>query len=190
MECQVRKPRKDYDLIKAYNRKRTVIRKSAHICTRCGLEDAYTIAGRSLCADCAEKARQCKAKQYEDEGKKQRMYSQHCNGQQKRRDAGLCPTCGRPSTPGYSTCEYCRAKHRNYMRQRRNNPPRGAYGICWNCNKAEAMPGKRVCQTCYEILCRNLEKGREVQAEMKANGWMHPWIKDDNIVFRKRVRYD
>ena len=29
--------------------------KSHHLCTRCKTQDAYTLAGRAVCADCAEK---------------------------------------------------------------------------------------------------------------------------------------
>ena len=160
------------------------LRKKVGICPRCGREDAFTMAGRSLCAECAAKARKNKADQYAVEEKKIRMYAQHCEGQKKRRDIGICPTCGRPATPGYSTCEYCRAKHRNYMRNYRNSFTRGQYGICWQCNKEKALPGKRVCQSCYDKKLTSLSKARGVLAEKKKNGWAHPWQLDDSILFR------
>lgn len=163
------------------------LRKKAGVCPRCGREDAFTMTGRSFCADCAEKARANKAAQYAVEEKKIRMYAQHCNGQKKRRDMGLCPTCGRPATPGYSTCEYCRAKHRNYMRNYRNSFTRGQYGICWQCNKREALPGKRVCQSCYDMKIRCQRQAIAVVAEMKESGWVHPWQRDDSIMFRGRA---
>lgn len=166
-----------------YKRIEYKVRRNDGLCTRCGREDAYTMAGRSMCAECAENARERKARQYADDDRRQRMYAQHRNGKQKRRDAGICPECGRPATPEYSTCEYCRAKHRNYMRRYRNTAPRGENGLCWQCNKNEAIPGKRVCQTCYERLLDSAEKGRISQEKMKVNGWRHSWKTGNDFAF-------
>lgn len=56
-------------------------------------------------------------------------------------------------------CDSCRAKRRIYMAMYNNHPPRGEYGICWTCNKREAIPGKRLCPECAKKAKRNLVPG-------------------------------
>lgn len=164
------------------------LRRKAGVCTRCGKIDAYTMGGRSACAECAAVGRANKRLHDAIPEERQKHYESHRKYQQERREQGLCPTCGRPATPGYSTCPYCRAKHRNYMRQYRNSFQRGQNGICWLCNKTEAVPGRRVCQDCYEKILVAQEKAVAKVAEMKAGGWRHPWSRDDNLLFWKGKR--
>lgn len=151
------------------------LRKKAGVCVQCGQEDAFTMAGRSRCSRCAEMGAESKRKLRTVEEKKIRMNAQHNDMEQKRRDMGLCPMCGRPATPGYITCEYCRAKKRNWQRNRRNSFHRGENGICWTCNKNKSLPGKHLCQSCYDMTLLNLKNGYETIHEKKVSGYIHPF---------------
>lgn len=167
-----------------YNRAKYRARKNSNICVRCGGQDAYTLAGRSACARCAELIRNVKAKQAINQEWKEIDYARNRVRKEKRKENGLCPKCGRTATPGYVTCEYCRIKHREYMRNKRNSFTRGMDGICWMCNKKPSKPGFHLCEDCYANVCKSAAIGRESQRRMKQNGWVHPWKQANSVAFK------
>lgn len=133
------------------------MRKHAGVCPKCGKEDAFTMAGRTMCADCAERARvnmECRRSNPE---KRAAICKSVQKLKQSRKDAGLCPDCGGSPMQGHVKCVACVRRDRAYKRKHRGGPkPRGQYGICWTCNKAEAITGKRLCQNCWEKAMKNM----------------------------------
>lgn len=142
-------------------------------CVRCGEQDAFTIIGKRLCADCTEKQAQSSAKYGKEHRRELTAYQREWA--QKRRDAGLCPRCGRKPEDGYKTCSRCRSKdNRRRERQRRENGVT-AYcpeGVCWTCRKRPVLEGKKLCAECYEKSLSSLAKAREAEARMGANAWV------------------
>lgn len=139
-------------------------------CVSCGQQDAFTLIGKRLCADCTEKAAQ-QSKEYDREHRQERN-AYKMEWTRKRKEMGLC-RCGRPSEGGYARCARCRARENA---QRRKNPLRD-YSVCWTCKKNPVMDGKKLCRECWEQSCRNLEKAREAEKAMGANVWVKYYAK-------------
>lgn len=146
------------------------MRRHAGVCTICGREDAFTMAGRAHCAECAERDRGYYQKNVDaNRMRKRRSYQATDKPRREARvAAGLCPKCGRPADPPYKTCERCRSRNKAVRHERNNAPPRGSYGTCWQCNKLPAVPGKKLCPKCLEMALDHLKKGRRDNKQ-------HPW---------------
>lgn len=103
---------------------------------------------------------------------------------QKRKEQGLCPKCGKENnTDGYY-CLSCKEKRKIY--QRENRIFRKRLGICPQCGKNKIYGDEKVCLDCrvyrqnYEdvhkkVLTREQkdiknERGRIVRIERKKNG--------------------
>lgn len=124
-------------------------------CTRCKAKDAYTMVGHWLCAECSAK-KQKKRKETDianDRNGKAREL------RRKRREAGVCTICGGElSSDDGVRCSKCSKKWRGYSLRYNDrhqgesdiNLPRGGNGICYQCNKLPAIPGKKLCEACYE----------------------------------------
>ena len=148
--------------------------KKSHLCLDCKTQDAYTLAGRTYCFDCAEKQRTAKERARDDPEKRERMLRQKREQVERYREANRCVRCGKQLHNGERVCDSCREIERASVRKSHGNVPR-IYGvICWQCNKAPCADGKKLCQSCYEkkvkTACENLKK-----ADMKN----HPWRKED-----------
>ena len=148
---------------------------SRHRCGRCGEMDAYTMAGRKLCAECCEKARAYAAAHREQIKEARDRHAEKC------RREGLCQGCGETlESPQHIYCQKCRTKilirHRRKREAHRGegpeNYPRGENGICWTCNKAPAREGGKLCDSCYENSLAALKKANDVQ-----NRRNHPWAR-------------
>ncbi len=92
--------------------------RANHRCVQCRKVDAYTLNGRAYCAECtayrnAYYARRWKARP-DVRADNQRRVTEFL---QKRRDQGLCPSCGRKSEPPYIYCAACRAKRRRLWQE-------------------------------------------------------------------------
>lgn len=147
------------------------MKKAAGVCTKCRREDAYTMAGRSLCAECAQYGREIMAKMWRDPSgaAKERHRQRDAHRRDERRMAGLCTLCGKEVETPYTRCPNCRAKIRARKERKRREAgimPRGENGRCYLCNKAPALPGRRLCQACHDIAAANLPHG--IQED-------HPW---------------
>lgn len=151
--------------------------KQNHICRNCKKQDAYTLNGRTYCAECAEKnAEQKRNARKKDGGEKDRIACR--KHQEKNRKEHKCVYCGRKLQEDYNykTCVYCRAKNRKYLEQRRREAGmiswdmRCSSDICFQCGKNPPIEGKRLCKECYEkkvqtcmpIFEKMAWKGREI----------------------------
>ena len=79
-------------------------------------------------------------------------------------DQGKCVTCGwRDVIPGRTQCQFCYDRwkasaeksdpggERRRVRQREQRAQRIAAGICTECGKRPANPGKRMCERCRQM---------------------------------------
>lgn len=156
---------------------RDLLRKS-HLCRYCKRQDAYTISGHALCAECAEKDRERQRKRRaKDGGKKNRDRVKALRD--TWRAEGVCTYCGkRKPKAGMTLCDICAAKQRQRVHDRRVekavNWPRGANGYCWTCNKRKAMEGKKLCEACFNTAVENGKKGREKSRD--GHSWKRRFI--------------
>lgn len=150
----------------AYGKIEYHARKRAHMCTYCGKQDAYTLAGRHCCYECAERRRE----KYEKgvyERRKEEKLKKWKEKYESRKEQGLCPRCGRKAARGKTWCERCLAK-------RRKGAAYIPEGYCTSCKKNLAMDGRKLCERCYKAACENLTKGR------KKNGY---WVAENRLIF-------
>lgn len=137
------------------------------LCRGCGKEDAFTMNGRSYCADCAEKnqirhrTERLSQEARENDAKKMREH------RKRLEEEGRCIRCGRKHNEEYKTCKYCRAKKRNYNRKK-NQEKSATKGVtlCWQCNKEEMFPGYKLCAKCYDMKMKALEIANRVNREI------------------------
>lgn len=145
-----------------YAKERNAWLKAHHMCKECKQQDAYTLAGRSRCYDCARKAREDARRRYDPEKRKQTLKREREQAAAWRAQ-GKCSRCGRALNGGFKTCARCREKNARYQRERNDTYmyPRGANGICTSCNKEYRLPGKGLCAACYARQVGILERVRE-----------------------------
>ena len=125
--------------------------RDAGVCLRCGRKDKRTVNGKGLCLWCANKASAYARERRAEKGDK-------LNAQGRARRAkwvaeGRCSTCGgRKEEPDKRMCLNCRLRYRLAKARRdekKGKKPRGAFGMCFQCNRAPAMEGKKLCAKCY-----------------------------------------
>lgn len=143
------------------------MRKNAKVCVKCGKEDAYTMNGRSNCAECAEKIRDWFREYRKDPSEKERRKNRKIEHRLKMVEEGKCIRCGKKNTGPYKTCPHCLAKKRNYNRNK-NHEKSATKGVtlCWQCNKEKMLPGYKLCAKCYDMKMKALEKANKVNAEI------------------------
>lgn len=161
--------------------------KKNHLCVLCGTKDAYTLAGRCYCQDCAEKQVE-RGRKYREENRQK--FNRRAN---ERRNAliaaGKCTSCGRPTEDGFSQCRRCLAKRRNNYAANRSpeiNWPRGDNGICWQCNKEPVKPGFKLCSKCYDRQLVSLSKTYGGQGSTAPRAENHPFRVAARIEFESR----
>lgn len=175
--------------------------KSQMRCVKCHGQDAFTLYGRSYCAECAELFRTYNRKCYASGGgakERERKKAQR----EKRREESLCTRCGKPlgSDAIYLTCDQCRAKARNAKRketEKRTGYPTGAaksrwqYGECCKCGapvkEGDTVRGTpfRYCERCYADSAAALKKAREANLQREKP---HIWMKENVIAFGNTVK--
>ena len=154
------------------------------------------MAGRSYCAECAERFR-AHNKKYRETGGAARQSAHKKQLTAQRRAAGLCTRCGVsiPASSHYVECDRCRAKARNAARKVTEQRTgfrtgearqRWKYGLCWKCGSplragtnAAGEPA-RTCESCYADTLRAQKKAT---AASHAGKEAHPWIRDNVISF-------
>lgn len=129
-------------------------------CKRCGAKDAYTIVGRSLCYECAEKNRKYSKKHYEKYG----------NGMKARYDRlkaeGICCDCGkRKAEPNRTRCAQCLVKNNRSAKKTQGKSQR-ITGYCWLCNKRPTTQGTGLCEVCLPRARERIKKA-QTAAEAK-----------------------
>lgn len=151
--------------------------KARERCVECHCRDAFTMAGRALCAVCAEKSRALARKRYEATPEKYQERDRRYYD--ARKAARLCVKCGKPVEPDNPRvrCLKCTRKlsAEDRSRNERNRPPeqnwpRGDNGICYICNRRPTLPGRNCCGECYPWLRDNMLAAKAVQ-----NLAAHPW---------------
>lgn len=137
-------------------------------CRDCGKEDAFTIIGRTRCADCVEKERLAKKRDRQDEIKREFMRLQQKTVREKRIERGECPRCGRKYSGPHKTCDYCRANGRNRKRDmNREKAATRGWSLCYQCNKKEPLEGYKLCSECYEKKVKICEMMNKINFERK-----------------------
>lgn len=130
----------------SYSTERYYLYKKLNMCVNCGKQDAYTLVGRALCQDCAEK--EATRKRQRDKSLRQ---TQRKALRQKHIENHECVVCGKPLPKDYKykSCTQCR--NYNKLRERTDKTfTRGENGVCYLCNKKTSMENKRLCKNCYE----------------------------------------
>ena len=156
------------------------LRKKHHICRDCGTQDAYTLAGRTYCAECAEKGRARKEQDRKDPEKRERMLSQHRDMVARRKSAGLCSCCGkRPAAQGKALCALCSARNRDRIYKRRHEKGQRTWDErtngtgCFLCG-APCVEGKKLCEKHMIQRIENLRKSNPNFAYLPTEKYLQP----------------
>ena len=152
-----------------------------HLCHSCYTKDAYTLNGRALCGDCAEKQNEYKRVHTDKEHRTELRRILR----QKHIENHECAECGEklPENYYYKICQKCREKkRRDYLRQHPDAFTRGKLGLCWLCNKKPVLEGKNTCKECYEKLSKAC-----IEHNKSINNKNHIWRK---MQFGKNIRPD
>jgi hypothetical protein len=137
--------------------------KKAHLCRECRKQDAFTLAGHTLCAECRARNTELRAKkrknnpQHEREIAKKRYY--------ERKAKGLCPNCGkRKAEEGKSWCRVCVAKanKKRALEAYAKMCEAEHKGLCCKCKKKPRLKEKKLCKDCYDKVVKNARKATEV----------------------------
>lgn len=133
-------------------------RKQRGYCVECGDK---AVAGETLCSRCkmnkrdSVKPRTYTPEQVEARRKKDKQrYS-------NRKINGMCTACGKRVRTHGTLCGRCYSKVKIRVEANKNDLSRGEmpeYGICYCCCKKPVMPGKRVCEDCYETRMESISK--------------------------------
>lgn len=140
--------------------------KRNHFCRECLRQDAFTLSGRTYCADCSEKRKKQRRDGASPESKLQDSV-RHKELRDQRRGEHKCVGCGKQleSQDKHVYCSVCRAKRKKnsdtYRAKFNKNYPRGENGICFQCNKAVAMEGRRLCSDCYDKAVKSAAHARQ-----------------------------
>lgn len=137
-----------------------------HLCRECKNQDSYTLSGRALCFECAERTKERHRKWRSTEEGKAKNAAHHRAWTSRKIAEGLCSSCGRVKVEnGRKVCKACVIQDVNNKIKRMVkagvNYPRGSNGFCWQCNKEKAIEGKRLCQKCYDMKMNCLKGARE-----------------------------
>ena len=124
-------------------------KRDLHVCVNCGAQDAKTLDGFAMCSICA-KRRAAWSRGHRPESRDLETQRER---RQRWRESGLCSNCGAEiKEDGYKTCLNCRVRNKlSKIRTKARNGtlPRGTNGRCYQCNKKQALPGKKLCAECY-----------------------------------------
>lgn len=149
--------------------------KSMGICPHCKKNKAAP--NRVRCEECLARNAESAARQHEKN--RQKTVRDYARERRERVKAdGKCIWCGSPLSQ-YSKCfcPSCRVKNQRNNEARKNGVARSerySYGICYRCGKHELVPGKKLCQTCYEQSIDNLPDSPKI---------ITAWKRDNNRVF-------
>ena len=146
------------------------IMKQRGRCILCRKEDAFTMNGRALCAECAEK------NQRRLSTPEMKAYVHKYNTERHARltEAHICTWCGiqMPEDYEYTRCPKCRTKQLILERARRT-PKWNDPDLCSRCHKEPPIEGKKLCKACYEKALRAIER-----ANAAVDRTNHPWRQD------------
>lgn len=146
--------------------------KEFHLCHDCKKQDAYTLAGRTYCYECAEKQRIKKEQDRKDPCKLAKMRAASAKHKEKYQQEGRCTRCGKRLEHESRLCGACAEKERRVTKKSKGLPPRLLGIMCWQCNKKPCADGHKLCADCYE---------KKVKVALQNLGRVdrenHPWRK-------------
>lgn len=146
--------------------------KHQHRCVACMRTDAFTLAGKVLCAECSEKNNERMRQTYSRdpsvklERQKERF--------ERLKAAGICVQCGKrpvPDAPIHSRCEYCRAKNARRRVPQKKADTATQCGLCCRCFRKLEDTDSKLCRSCLEQLAAAREKGLKTIADSEPNGF-------------------
>lgn len=153
-------------------------------CVRCHTKDAFTMNGRCMCAECADKENAyCREywRKHPELSEKRRLRRKE--RRERLKANGLCVTCAkREAVPGKADCSVCAAKknrrnQKSYAKRHSETPERGANGMCTTCRKSPALEGYKLCDECYRKI---VERSRSINHDA------HPWQLDNSIMYEEK----
>jgi len=145
-------------------------------CVLCHQKDAFTMNGRTYCAECTDRLAKYRRKAYEKGGAA--INAARKEERARRRENGLCSGCGKPLETGsqYTLCGKCRAYCRqlkNKQRERQGEKQtlrrvdRADLGLCYGCGapvkegvKTDGTP-YRLCDRCYQNAVKGFALARQ-----------------------------
>lgn len=148
--------------------------KRHHICRNCKQTDAYTLAGRTYCAECAEKDAEKKRNLRAKEEYRQKAIQRTREWRNSNAAENRCSRCGKPLPTGWKNkcCCECLTYSRKKAKERRQKSGaltwdmRRCDGICFICGEP-TIGARKMCEDCYQKriggMIRNLEKAHEKQ---------------------------
>lgn len=152
--------------------------KMQHRCTACAQKDAYTMAGRALCADCSARNNERMRVSYKkDPSKKREAQRERCD---RLRADGICIQCGsRPVEDTlHSRCRICRSLNfRRWRKKSRKNSRDTANqcGLCYKCFKPLEDGEEKMCRECRDKVLKFSKTGRESQGDKIGSEWRKSW---------------
>lgn len=134
--------------------------KNKGICTSCHKNDVYK--NKILCLECLLKRRE-RDKNRPYQQRRERDKKIHQKKYNTRKEAELCPKCGKKTIDNKVYCYYCRKKHSyKYNNKRVYNE---LNHICGLCGKNKRTEGKRVCEECYKDCLKRINKMNLLRSE-------------------------
>lgn len=126
--------------------------KKHHLCIRCRKQDSYTLAGRSLCFECAEYYRERQKTNYKQD--REKVLSLNYEKRLECINNNLCSRCLKRKTDGiHKVCAVCR-QTQNAKRRAKTTYSPGL--VCYHCHKPldgqikdNGLPSK-LCSSCYK----------------------------------------
>jgi len=167
----------------------------------CHGQDAYTLAGRAYCAECAERHHAYEKKYRSGPGGAKQLEKKKLRTAE-RRERHLCTYCGAalPDGSPFVRCDKCRAMSRNAKRKQTERRTgfrtgearmRWVYGLCAKCGRpvADGVNHRgeplRLCPTCYAAALR---AQRMATAASQSRKEARPWIRDNVIAFASTAK--
>lgn len=143
--------------------------KEKGVCVKCGKEDAYTMTGRALCAECGELRAGRNKSNREKNAEKYRTRDKirHKNRYYELKNEHRCIACGK-ILPSWWSHVRCPEHHRHFCDWSKNvRRNRGIIshtealeqGMCFLCMKKPASNGK-MCEDCYKKSCERMALAR------------------------------
>lgn len=164
---------------KSYSRNRRSALRAMGRCVGCGkkIDTGY---GLAVCEECHDRMTGGLALYRQEHPEKSRERAREYH--RRRKENGICNSCGKPSRPGMWRCQSCQKKLtlKNAERRRANarvpfldRPEWPSYGFCYICGgKIDEGGTGKVCAKCRDTLSENIAKGREA---IKKRGIKWEW---------------
>ena len=111
------------------NKQRRQTLKILHRCRECGKQDAFTLIGRTRCADCVEKDTEQRRRKRGYQKRVERLPKERPEDNRPRGGNGICWQCNKlPALEGKRLCPFCYEKNvavamKNLEKSRKEDHP-------------------------------------------------------------------